>query len=417
MTMPRSRLAYALPIIALLALATCAFAQQEAPATFDEMLERVKVLSYARQKTEAFEAASALVEAHPERAEAWYWRGSTRELPEENEAAAADFRRALELAPDYLDAQFSLAYAEARPQEDWEGFQARMRAVADRCADAIGADADNAGAYRVRAAALSDLGEFDAAGADAQRAVELAPDDMDARLQLALQLMLSRDHEAAIEHLQAILERYPEHVTALVQLGRAYMGLDRYDEALQCWEEAARVAPDQAQPHQMRAFLLWWELHDPQAALEACDDAIAAEPNSHLGYVQKAEILMEGLGDTEGALHVVNQGFEALDDPAGLLLMRALLLMDLARWDEALADLDAALVAMPYAGQSYYVRAQVLYELGRYDEAWRDVHAAEEALWQFGWTPGEEFLDKLREAMPEPPANTGDAQQTTNEGN
>ena len=119
--MLRSRLTWALPTVVLLTLATCAVGQ-EAPARFDAMLERVKVLSYARQKAEAFEAASALVETYPERADAWYWRGSTRELPEENEAAAADFRRALELDPDHLDAQLSIAYAESRPQEDWEGF-------------------------------------------------------------------------------------------------------------------------------------------------------------------------------------------------------------------------------------------------------------------------------------------------------
>ncbi|MEA3403535.1 MAG: tetratricopeptide repeat protein [Armatimonadota bacterium] len=76
-----------------------AIAQQEQLATFEEMLERVRVHVYAWRAEEAVQAAEALVEAHPDRAEAYYRRGAARRATGDNEGGEADYRRAVELDP------------------------------------------------------------------------------------------------------------------------------------------------------------------------------------------------------------------------------------------------------------------------------------------------------------------------------
>ncbi|MEA3403536.1 MAG: tetratricopeptide repeat protein [Armatimonadota bacterium] len=154
--------------------------------------------------------------------------------------------------------------------------------------------------------------------------------------------------------------------------------------------------------------MLWRDLDDADGALAACDEAIAAEPDSPLGYVEKADILWQALSHPEQTIAVATEGLEAAGENYGLHILRGYALSELGRHEEALEDMNAAVKLTPLGGISYYHRATVLYELGRYEEAWRDVHTAESGLSQIGWTPSQGFIDKLSEAMPEPERDADD---------
>lgn len=79
----------------------------------------------------------------------------------------------------------------------------------------------------------------------AEKIVELAPDDLDARFKLASYYREGYKYDAAIGQYQAILERDPGNLDALIGLGDCYVPKTEYDRALSYYKKALELAPDE----------------------------------------------------------------------------------------------------------------------------------------------------------------------------
>jgi len=55
--------------------------------------------------------------------------------------------------------------------------------------------------------------------------------------------------EKAVEALNQVIEAYPNHMNALLNLGVAYANMKRYDKALKTYEKVIRIKPDYAKVH------------------------------------------------------------------------------------------------------------------------------------------------------------------------
>ncbi len=85
--------------------------------------------------------------------------------------------------------------------------------------------------------------------AELRRAVELDPDDVMARLEIAFELLLRGDHAGAKEQAAKAVERAPSLFAARNALGRALVELGELDAGIRELEEAVRLAPESPETH------------------------------------------------------------------------------------------------------------------------------------------------------------------------
>lgn len=107
-----------------------------------------------------------------------------------------------------------------------------------------------------------------------------------------------------------------------------------------------------------------------QAALAATERALAANPDDVAVLSQRAELLVRS-GALERALECADHVL-ALDSSADAHLQRGVILEELGRRTDALAEYEAAITLTPDCALAYYDRANLLSDLGRLDEALAD---------------------------------------------
>lgn len=118
------------------------------------------------------------------------------------------------------------------------------------------------------------------------------------------------------------------------------------------------------------------EYGDPQEAVKLLDALLLERPGNP--EVLNAICWIKGTRnfDLEGALKQCTSAIELSSNSAGILDSRAMVWLRMGRYEEALRDLDAALLQTPSLGPSRFVRAIVLAKLGRKDEAARELALA-----------------------------------------
>jgi tetratricopeptide (TPR) repeat protein len=85
--------------------------------------------------------------------------------------------------------------------------------------------------------------------AELRRAVELRPDDVMTRLEIAFELLLHGDYAEAREHAAKAVEQAPSLFAARNALGRALVELGELDAGIRELEEAVRLAPESPETH------------------------------------------------------------------------------------------------------------------------------------------------------------------------
>jgi len=202
------------------------------------------------------------------------------------------------------------------------------------------------GAHVQAATLMLRSGAADAALPELERAVELDPAHLDARVTLAGLLVRAQQPEQALGHFQGVLDHHPESVPA--HLGRAtvLLLLGRYRQARTALEKSLETLPGNAAVALLLARVL----------------TAAPEDSVHDGA--RAEALARQLD-------------EALSNPRSAEL-RALAAAETGRFDEALRWQRTAVERARQAGQerlaSYLARRIPLYEAGR---VWRARGPAE----------------------------------------
>jgi tetratricopeptide (TPR) repeat protein len=107
------------------------------------------------------------------------------------------------------------------------------------------------------------------------------PDRLDWRYEYAWRLKREKLYEAAEESFRALVERAPERCEWIIDRGECLQFLERFDEALASYDEAAKLAP----AGEVRLLALYRyavlavgmeRLDDAQTSFEAI---VAAEPN------------------------------------------------------------------------------------------------------------------------------------------
>ena len=115
-----------------------------------------------------------------------------------------------------------------------------------------------------------------------QRAVEIAPDYLEAYNNLGAQYIALYDYERAIRHLQTALRLDSSSVPAKVNLSLALCLSKRCGEAEQIARNAVRIAPGLRKAHYVLGLILEVQDHDPPGALDHLEKSAVEFPNAHL---------------------------------------------------------------------------------------------------------------------------------------
>jgi tetratricopeptide (TPR) repeat protein len=352
--------------------------QEEAQALCSRAQERAQAGGLA----EALELCTRAVGLDPDRAAAYALRGQVHfhlgRVPE----AGADCSAAIDRGHRHAEAYFIRAVAAENDGRTEE-------ALAD-CAMALHLDPGHAGAYNSRGLILARLGRLDEALGDFSEAIRLAPEwplpylhraqvhhgrarlrdalaDYDRAVELAVGASPSqadyegspllalaycrrgdarhdqfRDEEAEADFAEAY-GHHPE--TAAGYLGEMWMRRDRFDKALEAFDQLVRLHPEDARGYLGRG-MAEEALGDLDAADGDYSEAIDLEPDGGSGYLLRARV-RHRQGRPDDALADVSEHLRSHPEDAMAYLFRSGLHRQRKAFAAALSDLDSAHRAAP----------------------------------------------------------------------
>lgn len=240
--------------------------------------------------------------------------------------AIAEYRRAVQLRPNYLDAHFKLGNTLATngsPEEAAKSFR-RVLQLSPNHVDALnnlgntllgcGQPEEAAALYRrvltMRpehflarnnlAAGLLAVGEFEEAAEAARRAIAMKPDYPPARRNLGDALAASGKWSDAAESYKKLIELESARAggdpgaaaDARLKRGTALKHLARFDEAISLFREAVALMPRELEPRDHLAGI-FWEIGYMDEALAIVRETVQNHPASAKAHNMLANVLME----------------------------------------------------------------------------------------------------------------------------
>jgi putative PEP-CTERM system TPR-repeat lipoprotein len=176
--------------------------------------------------------------------------------------------------------------------------------------------------------------------------------------QIGEALLLQRKYKEVLDQVQPTGVD-PEHRAAAMALrGRAYLGMERLDEAQAAFEAAGELAPRSTTAKIGLARVLV-QRRQTDTAMRLVDEALAIDPEATGARILKGEMLrMEK--KLEPSLETFNAVLKSNPKQVEALLGRAAALIDLDRDQEAQANIDTALELAPKHPLGLYLNALIL---------------------------------------------------------
>jgi TolB-like protein/Flp pilus assembly protein TadD len=214
--------------------------------------------------------------------------------------AAAAAKRAIEIDASLSESHASLALVRFWYDWNWE-------AAEEEFLRAIELNPSYTSAYQWYAAYLNTQGRFEEAQAAQKSARELDPFSLILNMNVADPLFFSRQYDDAVQQLVTLLEHEPRFFPALFQLGRVYVQMGMYAEAIAAFERALQFSRQQeALPALAHAYALAGRTKEARTILEKMKND---KTGRYVASPMIARIHL-GLGEFETALDWLEKGLE-----------------------------------------------------------------------------------------------------------
>jgi tetratricopeptide (TPR) repeat protein len=237
--------------------------------------------------------------------------------------------------------------------------------------------------YEILASAQAQLGRDQEAMEAFQGAIRLKPYDEEIRYNLAYLSLRRQDFDQALKVLDeaaAIFDKSPR-----IELGRgtALYGLRRFDDAVEAFLKAARLAPGAPQPH----FFLGRMIENAGSRigdiLERQRAFAAAQPDNYLSSFLYGQALLASLPPAddpaayEQSAQALRRSIELKNDYWESHFELGQALERQKRYEEAQTELERAVALNPTSSKPQYRLSRVYTRLGKTDlaEAARLKHA------------------------------------------
>ena len=284
----------------------------------------------------------------------------------------------------------SAHYREARERYDKGEFLLAMLAAQK----AVEEDGDKAEHLYIYGAVLLELKQYSEAEGFLRKAAASEPDRAEFHFSLG-ELLLARTMEAAIlketrsgvgqprmrnvdpeglEALERAVELDPGLLKARLRLGRAYYDLNRHDLALEQFEAIARKNPRYPWIHSSRA-VVYMNAGAVDSAVQALQTELRNYPDHHSARLELGEALLK-TGDTAQAVeHLLRLKEQDVSPPDRVSLNHSLskAYRDLGQLEKALAASRRALKLDPDFPDGHYLLAQLYEQTGQPELARRQM--------------------------------------------
>ena len=277
------------------------------------------------------------------------------------EGALAEFERAVELEPENANAYANrgLAHIDA-------GNLTEAAADFERAADL---DPSEVVAMNGRGLLAMRAEDYEDAVIQFSRSIRYSRNNIWALWQRSSAYAALEQYEKAIADLDTILAAQPDNQAALFTKIGLMRRMDQEDEALALLEEAVAASPEDME---LRLGLAELQLSAGrnEAAIATIDGLVETIPETEALVLSMRGTAYYRLGDpVQGAADFARARDAAGDDPDLLNSVCWNAALDNIELEQALADCDAALAVEPDAAHIMDSRAMVLLRLGRFEEA------------------------------------------------
>ncbi len=242
-----------------------------------------------------------------------------------------------------------------------------------------------------------EMAEYAKARPHLEAAVRANPNDANAQLFLAKDLTMLGDEEGAAAHLRQLAAQQPKNQEAWYLLAKVYMKLseqslarmnaidpnsvqshelsaevmesmNNYDGAVVQLKKAVEMAPERAGTH-YKLGDAYFSLSQWDSAAEQFQAELAVDSANCRAHWKLGSVVLQKNGDPRQALDEINRAFAQCPNLTNALVDRARALIKLDRNQEAAADLEAAVKAVPAEPSTHFLLSKVYRALGRTREA------------------------------------------------
>jgi tetratricopeptide (TPR) repeat protein len=290
------------------------------------------------QLDESGELYDAVAESNPEFAEAHYGRGRVLAAKGDTAASVEPLKRACEMAPRFGAAHYALALAYRDLGESEKAKQHLALYEADRYGGPTAPDPligevnllkTGANVHLRRGVDLEKEGRLADAVAEHERAVDLDPDIVQARINLVILYGRLGNFDKAHEHYQAALNTGAPHAELHYNFGVLAVDKGRIREAKAAFAEALKLNPQYAAAHNNLGFLLEAEGRRDEAE-KSYRAAIDNQPNYRLARFHLGRLLAQK-GRPREAIAEFQQTLEPVDEQTPQFLYALAAAYDLVR--------------------------------------------------------------------------------------
>jgi tetratricopeptide (TPR) repeat protein len=239
-------------------------------ARCQELSELAQAAIDRREYPQAQGMLEQLLAEAPHLAEAHQRLGLVLQAQGRLSEAAAAYRKALQLDPEYVAALIGLGEIEAQ--------LGQPEAALQRFDTAIEIDPQQARAHLAQGRVLEALGRIDEALAAYFRTLELDPAAAGVILRIATIQLGRNQPDQALARLDQAIELIPDDTEAHYQRGRAHLALSHLPHAIADFQFAARRFPQRPDVFYHLALALSAD-HKPREALQAAEQALKLAPN------------------------------------------------------------------------------------------------------------------------------------------
>ncbi len=316
----------------------------------------------------------------PKEPRAYYYRGViySKVIYEKGrpvEKGRAEFKKAIELKPDYVDALLALAepYIHMDCNDHLNCDREAMRYL-DKVFNIAPGEPR---AYYYRSIVSFNARHFDRAIEDLTKAVELKPDYIPAWLQRGRVYWAEESYEKTISDFDHVLSIDPANYEALWHRGMVWEEMGQHERAIKDFTDAINLQPDNPMPYDDRG-LVYYNRGDYADALRDFEMAVSLDPNCQRGYVALLHTCMAiaRLGDHRAAIERFNKVPELSPKNPWAYSYRGTLYSEVGRFDEAMADFDRAIELYPEFADFYLERAEAYRCKGESGKAVADADRA-----------------------------------------
>ena len=146
--------------------------------------------------------------------------------------------------------------------------------------------------------------------ASGNKSLHYQPDDMTPHAHIGPAYLALDNDDEALPHLLTMLEKFPYHYITLLNTGTAYYGLHDYQKAQEYFAKAVQIAPIAGAAHGQLGKA-YWQLKDYPKALGEFNEAIRLNPKNKSAYLYNLGLVERELGQVPDAINAFEQAIAA----------------------------------------------------------------------------------------------------------